>query len=214
MKTDCNLCLEINGTSAPELMGDYGSLVSSGKNRILESENFVVIPSVGPLNSSHVMLVPKFHANNFAVMSTSEIREGMSLLDRLDEYARRHFGSPLVFFESGAGRLSSHAGGCIIHAHIHCLLESEEFQRRLMDEVVFSAIPAMDYSCIDGDHGYLWFKDSSGMTRVCNRPMLPSQFMRYLYALCGKNSLMWNWRRHMNFGGIREVLNNYSELKQ
>lgn len=208
-KSNCNLCQEVSGTCSPECGTEYRQLVSSQQNTIFASQNFVVIPSVGPLNNTHVMLVPKTHVNSFGELSKTDIAEGVEILQRLKTHIQEKFGQKLVFFESGAGNLTSHSGGCITHAHIHCVAESLEFERRLTSEVSLKPITPGDYSLTDIQHGYIWFQNGGGSTFICNRPMLPSQFLRYIYAQYGDTSNVWNWRKHINFPLIKDVLEAY-----
>jgi diadenosine tetraphosphate (Ap4A) HIT family hydrolase len=212
MNENCNICLEISGRGINEFTSSYCELIRTGKNIILESANFLVIPSFGPLNDSHVMLVPKRHTNSFAQLSDSELREGFDILSTLSAHIQKAKGTDLVFFESGAGNMTSHSGGCIVHAHIHCVTSSTRFEERLKSEISLEPIRAMDYSAACIDSGYVWYCDEKNNAYICNNPMLPSQFLRYIYAQsCGSNSA-WNWRRDINIPGVMSVLETYAGL--
>lgn len=205
----CNICLEISGKGASEFGSTYCELIGSGKNIILESENFLVIPSFGPLCDAHVMLIPKRHVNSFAQLSTTEVDEGFEILDVLRTHIQNTKHKSLVFFESGAGTMTSHSGGCITHAHIHCVINSEEFDKRFRSEIPLDLAEEKDYSTADIEAGYVWYRNKSGTSYICNNPMLPSQFLRYIYAQACGSSSAWNWRRDINIAGVLSVLNTY-----
>jgi len=210
---DCNICKELAGTGAEECGRDYQELIRRGENIIISSKNFAVIPSIGPLCSTHAMLVPYDHINSFAQLPLTALHEVASLLNRMQEFISKVQGRKLFFFESGAGLLTSHSGGCITHAHIHCITESSDFFNRLSAEVSLSPTNEMDFSGADTNHGYIWFRSSAGGCYICNRPQLPSQFLRYIYAQCTNSPNIWNWRRHTNFTEVQEVVSTYKGLK-
>ncbi|WP_336512910.1 hypothetical protein [Stutzerimonas stutzeri] len=206
---NCNLCLELMGEARPEFGLEYSRLVRVGRNAILHSEYFILLPSFGPLNESHAMLVPRRHVNSFAQLADEELEEASLILKRLRRFTEGKAGKSLVFFESGAGALMSHSGGCITHAHIHVAFSCESFDSRLKHEV--SLVPLFDkgYCNADTDLGYVWYEDASQGRYLCNNPMLPSQFLRYIYAeSCGCDSA-WNWRRDPNMQGVISVLEFY-----
>ncbi|WP_157050731.1 HIT family protein [Herbaspirillum rhizosphaerae] len=212
MINKCNLCSELSGQIPDDWDGIYKGLVSAGKNKIVESDNFVVVPSAGPLNDSHVMLVPKLHVNSFAILPPSLVDEAMHIIEKLQRYTELISNQRLIFFESGSGTGTSHAGGCIVHAHIHCLIESDEFRRRIFEEITFTLIKGEHYPDADLVHGYVWYRDTDSQSYMCNDPLLPSQFLRYLYSQCAGDIRMWNWRRHINFDGMYNVLDRYKDL--
>jgi len=212
-KVNCNICKELAGTGADECGRDYQELICRGENIILSSSNFAIIPSIGPLSETHAMVVPFRHVNSFAELPPSALHETANLLGKMQEHIKKKLGKKLFFFESGAGQLTSHSGGCITHAHIHCITESLDFFDRLSVEVSLSPTKEMDFSGADTKHGYIWFRNSAGDSYICNKPLLPSQFLRYMYAQSTNSPSIWNWRRHANFTEVQEVLSAYKGIK-
>lgn len=208
---NCNLCNEVYKDSSNLFDDYYSNLMARQKNILMETEFFIVIPSFGPLDKSHVMIVPKVHVNNFAVISDDKADQVSLIISLLNRYHLEEIGSPLVFFESGAGTCTGHSGGCITHAHIHCVAYSEKFQPLLFDEIALSEMKKC--SILDTEHGYVWFKNEKGISFYCNRPLLPSQFLRYLYLKSKGGNQKWNWRRNIDIEGIKNVISNYSRLK-
>lgn len=205
----CNICREVEQQDTHLKDERYRLLVKTRKNVVFEDADFVVVPSLGPLNESHVMIVPKQHVNSFALLTGTQRGSAMNIRTLLSEHMLNERGRQLIFFESGAGEVSSHSGGCILHAHIHCCYFSEEFERRLLDEVSFTRCIGDGYGSADISRGYVWYKGLAEGAYICNNPELPSQFLRYLYAQMAGDARYWNWRRHTNYEGVCEVIENY-----
>ncbi|MCV5217046.1 hypothetical protein OFC53_38060, partial [Escherichia coli] len=60
----CNICNELASNLEAITDETYRTLVLNKQNILLETKNYCVIPSYGPLHSSHVMIVTKAHKNN------------------------------------------------------------------------------------------------------------------------------------------------------
>lgn len=207
--TFCGICNEINGIS---LIKGYDEIVADKKNIIAETNDFLVVPSVGPLNNSHVMLIPKHHINSFAALDPDIRKKGIEILQKLNEFTTRQSSNSLIFFESGAGENIDHSGGCIFHAHIHCVYYSPEFENALNKEIDFKKTKNTNLT-FDTKNGYVWYMNSDYDEFLCNKPLLPSQFLRYLYANANSIHGNWNWRRDNNIPGLLEVINNYKNFK-
>ena len=214
MMQACNICQELMLAQVESFDPRYQALVSSRENIIFETEDFVVLPSLGPLNDSHVMIVPKNHVNNFAGLQPTKLKQVELIESILSSHIAVALGKKLVFFESGAGELSSHSGGCIVHAHIHCVYESQEFECRLFEEVELKSGGKSLYEGADSDLGYVWYRSSNGKAYICNDPQLPSQFLRYVYSIAAGDVRFWNWRRHNNFDGVLRVIDNYKGISR
>lgn len=202
----CGICNEINGIS---FIDRYNKLVSERKNIIAETDNFLVVPSVGPLNDSHVMLVPKKHVNSFNAVEDNIKSESRKILHKLNEFIKEKTNNSLIFFESGAGENIDHSGGCIFHAHIHCVYYTKDFETALNKEIKFSKIPSKHLT-YDIKNGYVWYMNNKHDEFLCNNPLLPSQFLRYLYYSSNLINGNWNWRRDNNINGVLKVIERYS----
>ncbi|MDP4557290.1 hypothetical protein Q9247_06320 [Halomonas meridiana] len=205
----CNICSELNDDMV-NIPSDYANIVKSKRNIILSSKDLVVLPSFGPLNNSHVMIVPRDHFFNFYSLSRDCSKQVEFLLDKLKEGFFNSFEEDLVFFESGAGANSNHSGGCIVHAHIHCVVQSKEFERSLFKEVELEEIN--DKTTFDVQKGYIWYKAADGKEYLKNNPLLPSQFLRYLYMQSSSTPASWNWRRNIDVGGMQSVIDTYRKI--
>lgn len=211
---NCNICQELRGAIVIDCDPRYQEIISKRQNILDETEDFVVLPSLGPLNDAHAMIVPKQHLNNFSVITDDQLRQVESIVLKMSSHIFLKTGRRLAFFESGAGESTYHSGGCIVHAHIHCVYESEDFHKRLMGEVALKEVLGGWFKGADCQRGYVWFKAGSGRAFICNNPELPSQFLRYVYSIAAGDVRFWNWRRHNNFEGVLRVISNYDGMNR
>lgn len=213
INNNCNICREIEGKPSNIFGDEYNQIISHQANIIYQSEKFMLIPSIGPLNDSHVMLVPKKHVNNFALLDQLEMQEANKILNDLANYYSKTYQKDLVFFESGAGLNIDHSGGCITHAHIHCVEFSAQFHTKIFNEIELKNITNDCYINADTTYGYVWYRDINRTSYICNNPLLPSQFLRYIYAESTKSTLRWNWRKDLNINGVLAVICKYREFR-
>jgi len=85
--------------------------------KLMETESFIVLPSVGPLVPGHVMVVSKFHWHSLASMGPLAIREYESLAARLRAAPILRAADPLEAEHGSTGE--DKAGACVIHTHVH-----------------------------------------------------------------------------------------------
>lgn len=210
---NCNICDELSGQDFSSHGPEYKAIVQSRKNILASTKNFHVLPSIGPLHRSHVMIVPKVHCNSFGQLPFALNLEKLELVNCIRAYFSSLFDHQLIFFESGAGRLINHSGGCIFHAHIHAVVENSAFHERLLREVKLIPTDSFTTSDMNLELGYIWYMDANKSEYLCNNPMLPSQFLRYTYAQSTEVETLWNWRRHANISGVLNVLETYKHLE-
>src|SRR5437879_5072344 len=122
----CALCVAV-----ADATGETQPFLANRK--LLETNRFLVLPSLGPLTRGHVMVVSKAHCDNLASMGADAIRESESLASclRCAPFLR---GNDPLEAEHGSA-LGDKAGACVIHTHVHWLPGMgrflEEFKRRL-----------------------------------------------------------------------------------
>lgn len=85
--------------------------------KLLETPRFIVIPSLGPLVTGHVMVVSKAHFHNLASMGSEALLEYESLAARLRTAPFLANGTALEAEHGSAG--GDKAGACVVHTHVH-----------------------------------------------------------------------------------------------
>jgi diadenosine tetraphosphate (Ap4A) HIT family hydrolase len=106
----CALCRSV----AEARLGDAAAVHN---RKLLETPQFIVLPSVGPLVVGHVMVVSKAHSASLASMGKDAIDEYESIAVRLKRAPLLRDGDPLEA-EHGSTE-NNKAGACVIHTHVH-----------------------------------------------------------------------------------------------
>lgn len=212
----CTVCSELAGKAEPYLGSSYKSLIESGRNILLNGENFVVLPSVGALNPSHALVVPREHLFSFSMLPQEQIIKDIPLIKIALRSVNHSKGVNVVFFEHGMGGSSDSSGACISHAHLHVIADIETLELNLRNSIQFVNIPsfAVIKDLASKEEGYVVFENALGNVGLSNRPDLPSQFFRRMYALTARKPAVWNWRVDRQSLYTKQVVEHYVGLKE
>lgn len=208
---ECNLCAELknehllNGFNLKNLFED---------EFILYSDNFFsIVPSIGALNDSHILIVPNRHVKNFLSLSNSEKQHLLKILPKIENYYLEKFQSQVLFFEHGTG--FSNRKNCIEHAHIHCVLDHKKVLPFFLDNLVVTKLSQpfftdnLELTSIT-QSGYIWFKNNMGEWVGTDKD-IKSQYLRYLYKTAiGETG--WDWRVDKKISSIKKVILNFKNL--
>lgn len=216
---DCSFCNEISGYEHNNLFLEYFQEYDDIDNRlILATDNFCVMPSIGPLTEGHLLILPKKHYISYAhipVAIYSELKQVKMVTKILlqDVYCRP------VFFEHGPMSKTLRGGCCYDHAHMHAMpLEvdiKDEFQnfgftpRKIdkLEELIQQKNRNMPY---------VFFENQYGEKFVCDAPIIESQFIRKLLAVKAEKRENIFWQQNLNIGLVisslrvlKSALNNH-----
>jgi ATP adenylyltransferase len=217
-RCSCSLCTEFAGTSIPL---HTVMMPRTAKTRVLwEDDDWLIIPTIGPLIPGHVMLVPREH--HFSILSCpSEIlAEGQWLLERCSLKLRHLYQQAIVVFEHGmTANQRKTCGACIEHAHLHVAPGSPSFVSSLTlnsrgwhSAASFSALVSPI-----GNSPYIMVGLAQPDTRFWARQCVdsvPSQFLRRVFAeQLGKDG-DWDWRKNPNPNAFLETINDWKRDAQ
>ncbi len=212
-RCSCSLCIEFAGTPVPlhTVMVPHAA-----KTRVLwESDDWLIIPTIGPLTPGHVMLVPRGH--NFSILGCpSEILpEGQWLLERCSLKLRHLYQQAIVVFEHGmTADQRKTCGACIEHAHLHIAPGPPSFVSSLTldcsgwhSAASFSALVSPV-----GNWPYIMVglaqPDTRFWARQCVAPV-PSQFLRRVFAEQLDKDGEWDWRKNPNTNAFLKTINDW-----
>jgi diadenosine tetraphosphate (Ap4A) HIT family hydrolase len=195
----CSLCAELNGMQPPlhTLLG-----VSAPASRVLvESDNWVVVPTLGSLVPGHIMLVPRGHFYSALACPDPLLRECDAMVDRCATRLRDLYGQQVVMFEHGTEPgTPDRCGACIEHAHLHLLPGPRRFVRSVTSKGHgwISARTLLDLrSELRGSAYLLAGEVLPGRAIFARRPdaEVPSQLLRRVFAAEVGNTKTWDWRK-------------------
>lgn len=210
----CSVCNELVADSSNLSDLEYAKLVNNKSTIIYSTKNFAVLPSIGALNETHVLIVPKKHYLSFSQLPSSLDDEIKNIKALFNSYTLEKIGKGLFYFEHGTGKGCNTSGACISHAHVHAISLVNEFQDSLFNHLKMEQLNMYQDLHFNADviNGYIFFEDSKKHYWIKNNPQVQSQYFRYLYVNVSNLSLNWNWRVSPNIDIVKQVLMFYKDI--
>lgn len=208
----CNICIEINGNIHP--FGDrrYNTLIKNRLNIIWMNESFTLIPSIGPLNEGHILIVPNNHISSFHYLNVQQISELEILKNAIRNYNFEKFNQDTEFFEHGTGTINNYCGSCVAHAHLHALPVPSSINKYLTELKLWKIDKDYIYDNQNVENGYLSVEDVDGQLWYNNKDLYPSQVLRKYYYKYIFSKEKWNWRTNPNILGVIAVIGKYKDF--
>ena len=118
----CWLCGQIQGIPEADLLHRLLPGGASYQRRVVfELDGFAAVPSLGPLISGHVLLVPSRHVRSFSALTAAEQRVASSAASQVEHLLEREYGVSVQAFEHGNAREGDRIACSVEHAHLHLL---------------------------------------------------------------------------------------------
>ena len=160
-----------------------------------------LMPSLGPLQQGHMLLVPLTHVTSLVALPESLDAEVSQAYDATRRFLTQHFGQP-VCFEHGSGGNAGSGGWGVEQAHVH-LVPLPEMFGGLTPPATVGPWERVESSAsrwltdlralTDRFTSYLYFEPQGGAGYTAAVTRLPSQFMRRWLAE-SQSTKDWNWR--------------------
>jgi ATP adenylyltransferase len=166
---------------------------------LARTEQFVAVPSIGPLMPGWLLVLPTSHHLSFADLDATE-----GVAAELEEIAAGWgdlFG-PLTWFEHGPAREGSVVGCGVDHAHMHLVplagLDLLSLAATRMPSLRFERIDGLSEidACRRAGMPYLYLREESGQAWLASSEAIPSQFFRKLIAETQGRPEEFDWKRH------------------
>jgi len=209
---NCCFCEEISSKAFPD---QYRSAYPVVSRICLETDEFVVLPTLSPLCAGHVLVLPRRHVTNLAALPERARKALLECAESTVSQLAERFGSDLYFFEHGVPRAGLACG--VDHAHLHILPMSTgtatEVESRI--ETDFPAldsddlVQALSLTTQVKTTSYLLHGPSLDSIRMSFGESIPSQYMRHLIAEIECRS-DWDWKL---LSGRTEFLSTCDALK-
>jgi diadenosine tetraphosphate (Ap4A) HIT family hydrolase len=168
---------------------------------VFETENFVVVPSLGALVEGWVLIVPKQHAIAVGALSDSLISELQVVKARIASALAAHYRSPVCAFEHGPSDVGCKLGCGVDHAHLH--LVPLELDLRTAIQPFMPAQVEWQYATMrdcrtafEAGAGYLYFEGPLGSGHIATGADFGSQLFRRAIATSIGAADQFSWRDH------------------
>lgn len=206
MKNICPFCAEMHDNTLNPLK----------QNRIVrETENFIVIPSVGCLVVNYLLVIPKNHYTCFGQLNKMEYNELYALLEDLHSINQTIFKSKTIMFEHGSVTENSNSGNSVYHAHLHVL----PFINTLMDDILSDDLKVNQISdihdlraTIEKTSSYLYYYDIDKKSYDITHAGIVSQYFRRLISKHLNKPDEWNWRKYPFIENMSKTLSLHREI--
>jgi len=193
---NCCLCLDLRAERRTDIWN----------TPLLESENFLAIPSLGSLVPGWVLLLPKDHYLSMGALPSYLVGEMMEVKQELASRLSETFGD-LCAFEHGASRTKRNVGCGVDHAHLHVVPINFELrraaQRFLPSGQRWSSGNLDDCRKAYAEgRDYLYLEQPLGSGSIAVDDDFGSQVFRRAIANELGMSDEYNWREHPQFPNI------------
>jgi len=209
-ETTCKCCL--CEAVVDSISNGNRSLLENRK--LLESEHFVVIPSLGPFVEGQIMIVSKKHYSNLRSMDKYMYYELQSIFNIIKNKISKIYNLGLVFAEHGAYNDFQKGGACVIHMHIHCIPGYNDGIKALEKQLktLYSGFDISELWKINQPY-ILAINSNDNKIYVFEAEDVPSQMIRKT-MLANRGVLTnWNWRANYDFEMISTTINNWEKNK-
>ena len=206
----CAICCQIAGQEDGDLLAELiGSEKGYVRRVMLESEHFVVFPSVGPLKVGHVILCPKPHYPSFACLPRMFEDEYQAIRAQLSELLEATFRQEVHIFEHGTDAWRSRIACSVEHAHQHFIPTSANVWDTLQSDIEweYSSLSISSLERVTKGQGYLLYQSPRNSTHIAIAPRngFESQYIRRVFANALEKREQWNWRTHPHPRDIEET---------
>lgn len=209
LNNNCCICDEIKTGLLSTTLYKYYPI----QNRFcFESKDFIVVPSVSPLNAGHILIFTKEHNSSMMSLSNPTKIQLFELVDQMYNNVQKHFGSPIIF-EHGANDPADQGCG-VNHAHIHILPLEASIRCEVMEEIKGSYLPdnwGNIQELLSGDNissSYLLYGEDTDNMFFYNSGIIPSQSIRRIIsAKLGKSQ--WNWKEYYGWRDFKDTYKTF-----
>lgn len=221
--TCCDFCNELDGKKENEFYKKYNDIPC----RIIKlSANFSILPSLGQLSTSHLLIVSNKHYNSIGQLDLSEQKELKQIITKCSVLMDKYFidnaenkTHKVLFFEHGVFDDNGSNGGCgISHLHLHSLCYSIDSFHILIENLkddhkenvkqISDIFTETSYHNVNKQTYLLLMFDNMKYIITSRNNIFESQYLRRKIAeSMGQNQ--WNWKNVDNEG---EVIGHLHQL--
>jgi ATP adenylyltransferase len=210
---NCCICSQIAGDSSNDLLAKTLGAGAYVRRVPMETENFAVIPSLGPLIPGHMILCPKDHYRSFASMPSRFDDEYDGLLSSLKNLLAGLYSTDIHLFEHGMTSNGSRILCTVDHAHLHVLPASVSVTNILEP---YPNVPVeaglAGLREVAQNEEYVFYESPAGDRRLVHarNQQFESQYLRQVFAEALGHAGEWNWRDYMKAADAHEAFEKIS----
>ena len=172
-------------------------------NTILEeTDNFIVVPTLGSLVDGYVLIVTKNHLYNMNELCKKEKEEYFSLIDKYRNLFNKIYGKyPIVFEHGTAKNIINESASSVIHAHTHIVNHNYKEEESILNNLNFKE------KIINKNKNYIFYISPTNKKYITYNFKPISQLMRILVAKDLGFENKYNWRKEPFTKNIISTIN-------
>lgn len=176
-------------------------------NTILdETDNFVVVPTLGSLVQGYVLIVSKCHIFNMGELTLKEQDEYMELLNKYRELFNKIYGKYPIVFEHGTSKNDiNKTSSSVIHAHTHIVNHSFNDELEIIHNLNLEEID--NINDILSNKNYIFYISENGEKYITYNFEEKSQLMRILIAKDLGYINKYNWKNDAFLNNVEKTIN-------
>jgi len=208
----CAICSQVNRQKNGDLLHKIiGDKYNYKPRIILETENFVVFPSIGPLKLGHVILCTKHHYPSFACLPLSFEKEYRSISIVLSKLLEGTFGEKVHLFEHGSDINRTRIPCSVEHAHQHFIPSNKSIANNISNNFDWQVISLniTNLKQITKGQEYLLYKNTKELAIIALTSEIgfESQYFRKIFCDVLGQQNKWNWREHTKPLDVEKTFN-------
>ena len=183
--------------------------------RLYETENFAVIPSLGAIVEGWLLVIPKEHCISFGYLQSPQLFDELNqLINKVGNVVQKLYGE-YVIFENGAFCSNKLVGCGVDFAHIHIvptkfnLIETIEnefgisYDWKQIDNISESA------KYVEDNKPYLYYNNQQRESFITTNDNIPSQLFRKAVAFNAGLSDEYDWKEYPFTENIHKTIETY-----
>ena len=187
-------------------------------NTILEeTDNFIVIPTLGALVDVYVLIVAKKHLYNMNTLNKKQKKELFNLIKKYRSIFKNIYGKFPIIFEHGSIKEESYkSASSVVHAHIHIVNHNYVNEKDILNQLNFKQTD--DYNNLNKN--YIFYISPNNLKYITyNLKYITynfeyiSQIMRRLIAKDLGFADKYNWRNEIFIKNVISTINNIKNYK-
>lgn len=203
MKHYCDFCVDVKLFEDSNLRKVY----DIESRIVLETEHFIVTPTIGQLIDYSYLIIPKKHYERFADLGENILNDYKKIVSMLESKVD----SKYILFEHGALRETNSACG-IYHAHIHFVPINKDISPSAILGENFHYIDSISLlkETVGSSSNYLLYQNNSGClyiskleeSKAPDKARYTSQYFRKWLVKEFNLNKSWNWH---DYEHIKEI---------
>ena len=155
---------------------------SRPENTIIdESENFIVLPSIGALVDGYLMIVSKKHINSMSALKENQRIEYELLIEKYRNKFKKIYNKFPIIFEYGSPiNNSDMKASSVIHAHTHIVNYEFIDENQVIKKLNFERIDNLNY--LSRKQNYIMYINQKNIYYISYNFESISQMMRKIIA--------------------------------